>query len=95
MLPELDTIERTRLNAEAIAVGLEAVEKNGKLYEAMYEVYMHFRMKFIEKYKLMDDAPHSSPMWVEALQDAEALRDYVSQRFSDTILIAFRDYPRL
>lgn len=81
-LPDARTPERRALEEEALREGQRALQdRKGKIEEALYTVYMHFRAKFIEEYGLMDSAPRSSPLWVEALADAETLREYLRQRW--------------
>jgi hypothetical protein len=63
-------------------------EQHGDIATALYETYMHFRGRFIEERGLMDAVPGVGEIWAEALADACALRDHVTQRWADLIVAA-------
>lgn len=90
-LPDAGTPERRVFEQKALREGRHALEARGdQIEQALYDVYMHFRVEFIERYGLMDTAPRSSVAWDEALADAEALREHVRQRWARAIFESYR-----
>lgn len=88
MLPEIGTRDRENLEQEALQIGLQALhEHDGRITDALYAVYMHFRQRFIEERGLMDRAP-GGDTWTETLTDARHLEHYVSQIWATQIVYA-------
>jgi hypothetical protein len=86
MLPEIGSAQRDQLEAEALDVGLCALQsQRDRIPEALYSVYSHFRMKFIEERGLMDSAPGVGAVWEGALADARRLEAHVSECWARTI----------
>jgi len=77
------------LREEALAVGCGALREHGEIPRALYEVYMQFRLRFIQECGLMDSPPGGAA-WVEALCIARALERAVAADWATTILEARR-----
>lgn len=90
MLPDIGTYDRGRLEEEALQIGIESLNKNdGKITDALYEVYEHFRSRFIEERGLMDAVPsQASEAWSDALTDARRLEHHVSQCWATSVVEA-------
>lgn len=88
MLPSPGTRERDLLEKEAVVLGEQLLEKNeGDLAVTLYEVYSHFRTKFLEERGLMDTTIDSArDEWDDALSDAMGMRHFLNQRWSSQIL---------
>ena len=94
MFPEPGTPERHELETESLREGQRALQdRGGQIEHALYDVYIHFRMKFVEQYGLMDTAPRSKITWEEALTDAEILREHVRQRWAAAIVASYDERP--
>lgn len=89
LLPEIGSRQRDQLEALAIEVGLAAIhDTDGNIPEALYQVYEHFRAKFLEEYELLDSPP-GGRVWDEALKDARILERHVSECWATAIVHAY------
>lgn len=79
---------RDDLGDEAQAVALTALRDHHDVPSALYEVYMHFRERFIAEHGLLDSPP-GGPVWVEALSEARALELSVGASWASAILRSF------
>lgn len=85
MLPDLGTPEREALEQEALALGLEKLhETDGIIVEALYQVYEHFRERFLD-----EAGPNSNSEFKEALVDARRLEAHVSQCWATAIVMQY------
>lgn len=84
MLPDAGTGERARLEAEALALGLQALrEEYGHIPNALYRVYQHYRLQFTEREPL--GSPCSGQRLAEALTDARELEVFVCSSWVERI----------
>lgn len=86
MLPAPGSVDRLRLEQEALRIGLIALDaEHGHLPNSMYRVYMAYRTQFLEERGLMDAAPGVGEAWREALTDARQLEAFVNDTWAELI----------
>lgn len=75
------------LYGEALTLGFELLDKPGAdILETLYEVYEHYRTRFIEERGLLDAVPGDSLDWAVALADARKLERWVHQIWRQELL---------
>lgn len=89
MLPDIGTVEREALEQEALDFGMEKLhESGGILPDTLYEVYEHFRSRFIKERGLLDGGM-TGDAWKDALTDARRLEAHVSQCWATAIVMQY------
>lgn len=82
LLPDIGTAERDLLEEEALRIGLNAIhEEDGRIADALYAVYNHFRTKFLNEATNLD--------FKDALTDARRLEYHVAQCWATDIVNAY------
>ena len=94
MLPPLGTPARDALHADAVALALRALRKDGNVANALYAVYAAFRLRFLEERGLMDEVPGRSESSKWALADARVIEAYVCEEWRSVILAASAESGR-
>jgi hypothetical protein len=85
LLPAPETAERVRLEREALAAGLVALEaEHGNLANALYSVHVTFRSRFLEERNLVAGGEHPVEAQ-EAILDARQLEAYVNDSWAAAI----------
>ena len=86
MLPPLGTPARDALDEDAATIGIDALQRDGNVANALYAVYQAFRVRFLEERELMDIVPGRCEASREALADARAVEAGVCSEWTSLIL---------
>jgi len=88
MLPPPGTSSRDALDADAITIAIDALQRDGNIANALYAVYQAFRLRFLEERGLMDSVPGRCEASCETLADARAIEAGVCSEWRSLILAA-------